>query len=29
MTLYLNNHSKKDDLCDCYLQGLCYIDKFK
>ena len=27
MILYLNNHTKKDDLCDCYLQGLCYIDK--
>ena len=29
MILYLNNHSKKDDLCDCYLQALCYIDKNK
>ena len=29
MILYLNNHSKKDDLCDSYLQGLCYIDKLK
>jgi len=27
MKLLLDNNNKKDDLCDSYLQGLCYIDK--
>lgn len=25
--LYLNNHQKKDDLCDAYLQGVYYLKK--
>lgn len=24
---FLTNHTKKDDLCDCFIQGACYLDK--
>ena len=24
---FLTNHKKKDDLCDCFIQGACYLNK--